>query len=534
MILNLINDNWIPVRRRNGEKALIAPSQITDLCDSNPFVAFDAPRPDFNGALIQFFIGLIQTSFAPKDVREWRKYFSNPPSNEQLQEKLALYAYAFNLGGDGPRFMQDLTLESEITEKIITKYPNLDKSKIKIKISEEALSIDELFIDSVASYFNKRGRIQAICPKCAATALLTLQLNAPAGGRGHRTSLRGGGPLTTLVLGNSLWQTIWLNVLEENKFLDMYKTKSEIEERFTDKDIFPWLAKAITSEETQKITSQDAHPSQIFWATPRRIHLDFDTLNEGICSIDQSFSSQLISRYFTKSYGTNYENWQHPLTPHYVKEGVHMPVHAQPGGISYRHWLGLVQNDEEKGNFRARTVKEFLEKQEQKYKVLQDYRFRLWVFGYDMDNMKPRGWVESTMPVIIFEDQEHYEETINQLIKVSEKISENTRSCIKKALFKKTDEIRGNLSFIDAEFWQNTETDFYNALEAFRANVNNIPEIKSNWLKILKKVSENIFDKISQNSEIESVDPKRIALAYRDLSKFNNAKNILKILHLSK
>lgn len=527
MILNLINDAWIPVKRQNNEKTTICPSQITDLWDLNPFVSFDAPRADFNGALIQFLIGLIQTTFAPKDAREWRKYFSTPPTSKELQEKFKQYAYAFNLGGDGARFMQDLTLESEI----FAKYQDLEKTKIEKKLAEEFWLVEELFIDN-EGYFNKQGRIDALCTKCAAIALFTLQLNAPSGGSGHRTSLRGGGPLTTLVLGNNLWQTVWLNILDEDKFLDIYKTKNKIEE-FTDKDIFPWLTNTRTSEEDQQITCQDVHPSQVFWATPLRIHFDFNNVQEGFCSIDQSFSKQLIFRYFKKNYGNNYVNWQHPLTPHYLsKEGMHMPTHGQPGGISYRHWLGLVQNDEESNKFYARTVKEFLQKQEQKYKVLQDYRFRLWVFGYDMDNMKPRAWVESIMPVIIFEDSEKYEEIINQLIKAAEKVKEKTKSCIKKALFKRTDEIKGSLSFIDAEFWQNTETDFYAILEEFRQATPDINEIKINWLNILKKSSNLIFDKTSQNSEIENVDPKRIALAHHELNKFNNSNSILQLLDL--
>nr|WP_231886596.1 type I-E CRISPR-associated protein Cse1/CasA [Methylomonas methanica] len=58
-----------------------------------------------------------------------------------------------------------------------------------------------------------------LCPSCAATALFTLQTNAPSGGVGHRVGLRGGGPLTTLVLPKAsqttLWQKLWLNVFNQ-------------------------------------------------------------------------------------------------------------------------------------------------------------------------------------------------------------------------------------------------------------------------------------------------------------------------------
>jgi hypothetical protein len=43
------------------------------------------------------------------------------------------------------------------------------------------------------------ARHSTLCPHCAALALFSLQLNAPSGGKGYRTGLRGGGPLTTLI-----------------------------------------------------------------------------------------------------------------------------------------------------------------------------------------------------------------------------------------------------------------------------------------------------------------------------------------------
>src|ERR1051326_2900294 len=114
MSLNLINDAWLPARRLNGEQTVIKPFQVCEDYHDNPFIAFDAPRADFNGALIQFLIGLVQTIFAPKNALVWRKYLKEPPSPDELKEAFAKVAYAFNLDGDGPRFMQDLTLAQEI------------------------------------------------------------------------------------------------------------------------------------------------------------------------------------------------------------------------------------------------------------------------------------------------------------------------------------------------------------------------------------------------------------------------------------
>ena len=80
--MNLITDAWIPVRHKNGKVNRIAPWQITE--GEGVITVLASPRPDFNGALIQFLIGLLQTTFAPKNPREWRKWFQQPPGTEEL------------------------------------------------------------------------------------------------------------------------------------------------------------------------------------------------------------------------------------------------------------------------------------------------------------------------------------------------------------------------------------------------------------------------------------------------------------------
>ena len=79
-----------------------------------------------------------------------------------------------------------------------------------------------LFIDSAgdstakknADLMVRRGRYQALPLPLAAMALYTLQAFAPAGGAGNRTSMRGGGPMVTLVkpAEEGLWPLVWANV----------------------------------------------------------------------------------------------------------------------------------------------------------------------------------------------------------------------------------------------------------------------------------------------------------------------------------
>ena len=136
-------------------------------------------------------------------------------------------------------------------------------------------------------HFIKRGLVEGLCPSCSAMALLTMQVNAPSGGRGHLTGIRGGGPLTTLILpasgDASLWATCWLNVLPADQMRRLTGNPAHDSPRAT----FPWLASGPGAGQTaaRVTTPDDMSPLHVFWAMPRRLFLDFDGAQPGSCDL---------------------------------------------------------------------------------------------------------------------------------------------------------------------------------------------------------------------------------------------------------
>lgn len=517
MTYNLIDERWIPVRRRSASRERIAPWEITDTgpARDDPWVMLDAPRPDFNGALIQFLIGLVQTATPPATDREWRARLVRPPAPSELKSEFVKVRQAYELFGDGPRFLQDLDLPDGKEQAI------------------DALLIDspgEHTLEKNGDHFVKRGRIAALCPACAATALFTLQTNAPSGGSGHRTSLRGGGPLTTIILGDDLWQTVWLNVLRSDRFNTAPRPPSDVA-------IFPWTASTRTSERGQLTTPADGHPLQVFWGMPRRIRLDGPRA-AGLCDLCGA-TADVLSTYNTKNYGINYKGgWLHPLTPYSRKEGQEPnPRKGSSDGASYRHWLGLVQSDPSNGREPAQTVHEFFHRAGWA-EIHESLRRgpRLWAFGYEMDNMKPCGWYEGTVPLSTVPEGSRlaYEELVGRLVRVADFVSSCTRQQIKKALFRRPAD-RGDLPTIAQRFWADTETNFYTTLRRARDLLGaDLTELKREWLTTLVREADRLFDELSQTGLFDGVDPKRIAVAHRDLHVFTSAraKKVREILDL--
>ena len=528
-MLNLITDRWLPVRRASGQLEIIAPWQLSEGLNDDPVVQLNAPRLDFNAALLQFLIGLLQTLSPPEDEDAWDAWRDSPPGPTTLKVRWTPYASYFELAGDGTRFMQDFELAEGEPKPI------------------SALLIDAPGAKSErdnTDHFVKRGGVSGLSPACAAMALLTLQTNAPAGGVGHRTSLRGGGPLTTLVMPMrngeqhlSLWERLWWNVLPKPTFwLDWDDPDMPVA-------MFPWAGPIKTSDPKSGYVYAPAntHPAHLYWATPRRIRLDFDQVGCGVCSLSGEESDALVSRYITKNYGANYVGWRHPLSPYYYdKDKQLLPLHAQPGGMTYRHWLGLVASLSGGDKEAALVVREF------GTRASTNDEAQLWAFGYDMDNMKPRCWYESLMPLPAIAPGPSLEGCINlskRLISAAELCAGYLRGALRQAWFGPEDKVDTNkLTYLDTAFWQDTEAQFYGLLQQATAaakrgglDLERREKLCLAWYYTLKTQAISQFDYHAYSGAWEYENAERIVLARNDLEKKLNGKKLRsEILELPK
>lgn len=524
--MNLFEAAWIPVRRASGARTRIAPFQLTDTADEDPVASLDAPRADFNGALVQFLVGLVQTAWALGD-EDWDpdEMLWNPPAPTTLHEKFAPLQHAFDFDGEGPRFMQDLTLGPADT-------PTVNDIA--------ALLIDapgEQTIKRNTDHFVKRGGVYALCHDCAAAALTTLMINAPAGGAGQRTSLRGGGPLTTLVLyqaetddhpPRTLWRDIACNVLSRAE-----APSAAPGQPTTLESVFPWLVpQAGTQKPGPKAETQplDVHPLHLYWAMPRRIRLDFEHAMRGTCDLCNRPDQPLVSRYLTKNYGLNYKGpWRHPLSPYYTSKPGEppLPVHAVPDGLGYRHWLGwtLGSSDGNRTTSAAQVVSAAINRD-------VEAPLRLWAFGFDMDNMKARGWYEGTFPLFrlppeLPQAHKYLADIVAQLLAPANVAAQALRMNLRDLWFG-GGEARGDLRFVDASFWSTTERGFFARLQEAGRLVRDHDgspspaltlSLREAWIDDLRRVTRGLFDRHAANGDIAACHPERLAMAHRGLER---------------
>ena len=523
--MNLIEERWIPVRRWSGKDELIAPWELTDDFKQDPVVALAAPRPDFQGGLMQFLIGLLQTAAPPDEEKglAWEDWLEGPPDCEVLREAFSPYVDCFNLDEDGPRFMQDLELKDGKEERV------------------SALLIDspgKNALKNNTDHFIKRGRIQGMCYSCTATALFTLQINAPSGGRGHLTSLRGGGPLTTLVVidregsgleRDTLWFNLWLNIREKHT---MESVTGAVDQELS--SILPWLGPTRTSEPKTGCATyrQHVNPLQMYWSMSRRIKVNFGQTSAGVCDICTATTTALVKRFQAKPHGVNYEgSWQHPLSPHRIdKEGRPFPMHPRPGGFTYRRWGDYAEASD--STRPAQVVEEF------KGRRQREEQFRLWIFGYDMNDMKPRNWYEAVFPLFLSPGEntrQVFAVRVREMVEAAEIVAGYVRGCVKDAWFSRPGDARGDMAFVTESFFSETEDAFFNSVRMLYEELKEMGEglaALEHWHRVLNRSAQKLFEEYATREEVAVANMKRVVKARQKLLKMLKGKKLREKLHM--
>jgi CRISPR system Cascade subunit CasA len=483
-------NGWLPIRRASGRVESIAPADLTSLIDSDPVVAIASARPDFDRVLLEFLIGLLATTCPPVDTADWVERYRRPPTPEELAAAFAPFADAFILDGDGPRFMQD----AEALD---------DREKpISWLFLDGALENTE---ETARDVFQKRREVKALSRASAAILLFLVQTYSTQGGPGVRTSVRGGGPLTTLVIPHpafgakaTLWNMLWANV--PNGVPATTLTPS----------IFPWLGKTRTSNKGEITTPLDVNALQIFWSTPRRVRLVFKRNSEKIsCDISGEVDQELVIGFQTRPRGANYKaGWIHPLTPYNrARDGSLFSAKGRTG-VAWHNYVGFITNDggDPPRGLPAKCVEDF--RSNRGWRVLDDAMdtpsFRVTAFGYQAEAATVLAWIEGVMPLWVPPEAALLgllDDFARALVSGADVVRRVITRAVKSALLGEGGG-RGDWSWIDERFWTESEADFHRALDNATAVVS-LPEAEradrtTGAFKIffdrLKRLAFHIFD----------------------------------------
>lgn len=489
MPYNLLVDPLAPFLMASGEVRWLAVSDIVaDLPGGDYAVEPAWPRVDLDTATYEFLIGLLSFALPPKSVREWAARYRNPPTPDELRAALAPLVPAFNVDGNGPLFMQEAGLEGE------------------------ANPVEALFIDTPGANTQKknsdllthRDRYRGLCLPAAGMALHALQAFAPPGGAGNLTSMRGGGPLSALVvpLGEEdgpplpFWHKLWANVAT-------FPGDPPAPE-----SVFPWRRADLPIGKSEKHGGiklhqgappfdENLHP---FFGMPRRIRLIVSA--EGRCDLTGR-EGPLVTGFVQKPYGLNYGDWRHPLTPYRRQKPAETPYSVKPksGRFGYRDWVAVTVgdggDDEKSLSLAARNVR-FARSALADFLSDKDARphARIRVAGWAMNNMEAISYLaaEQPLPLASASQIAFMDELARDMAEAGDLANASLRFAVKTALGARDD--KGVVEQARTAFYADTDGAFHDLLGQAVLGDGHADRERTcrRWLVHLRRVALAIFD----------------------------------------
>jgi CRISPR system Cascade subunit CasA len=195
--MNLLKHPWIPARLRQGaaDSRLLTLEEL--LCGSEEW-EIALPRDDLEMACLQMLVSLVQVMFPPEDGHDLRNRAKTQLSPEEFAEGADKLVDWFDLDHAEWPFMQIRGVKADEMTPI---------QKLLIGLPE----------GNNHAFFNETGEVRFLGAPITAIALFHQAVNCPSFGGGFKGGLRGGAPITTLVSGNHLRETLWRNVLTREK-----------------------------------------------------------------------------------------------------------------------------------------------------------------------------------------------------------------------------------------------------------------------------------------------------------------------------
>ncbi|MFZ1429009.1 MAG: type I-E CRISPR-associated protein Cse1/CasA [Geminicoccaceae bacterium] len=287
------NFNWLeqplPFRRGNGSRVMATPLEITrDYADPDArLVKVETGHPFTDLGFEGLMRDLLQIALAPRDDDVWARRLFAPPSQAELTAALAPYRRALIIVDDTTPAMQVRPSQQRLDE--VAKKAGKPRGSMGEDEGDEEDDVPTLPIAMLLpeqpteaaqrnglDFFAHGRSVDCVAPGLTLPLLYASMVLFPAAGGGYYGLPHGTDSIKYQILGHSVWETLWANVLKpDDPRLDGAPFPPPCDHR-----VFPWLDPSLKHmsltrkdpEATRDIGIADRHPAGI--AMPRRYLLD--------------------------------------------------------------------------------------------------------------------------------------------------------------------------------------------------------------------------------------------------------------------
>lgn len=240
----------IPVIRQRSGSGVATPLTLTDGYHDDPILAVRFGHPLAERGFEFLMRDILQAALAPRNLADWKRLLASPPSSDHLRQALAPYEDAFQIDHPSHPALQVRPSPERLAEAAERK-----PAKARRTAHDEADEDDE---DSVGlqpiatllpdaptgeavkqdtDFFVRRGGVTAIGAGAILPVLYAHMVLFPPGGGGYLGLPHGADSIKFQMVGATLWETLWLNVLTR----DAEGMGTAAWPAPPDATVFPWL-----------------------------------------------------------------------------------------------------------------------------------------------------------------------------------------------------------------------------------------------------------------------------------------------------
>lgn len=282
--MNLLKDNWIPVQIGNEEVQLI---KLQDLlcCEEDWQLCLN--RDDMELAALQLLVCLVQVVFIPENKRQLLERWQKPLTSEEYEKGVQPFLDWFDLLHPRYPFMQTVNIDGKKEDK---NWSSLQK--LFVGLPEETSKSP-----SSSAFFNEVKEIETSELCFVVIALFQQATNGMSlGGSAFSCGLKGLMPLTTLLRGKSIRESIWFNILSKDTLQKYAPQFLQIQ------DDCPVWVKETKRKNEHELSHEIGLLRGLFWQ-PARIKLTFNNAGQATGFLKESGTCTIKGI------------WHHPHTP---------------------------------------------------------------------------------------------------------------------------------------------------------------------------------------------------------------------------
>ncbi len=481
--MNLLTDPWIPVQQ-NSEFKLITLQSI--LCHED-CGEIALSRDDMELACLQLLICLVQVLFLPENGKTLKQRIVKPLTEGEYNAGIKDYIDWFDLTHPDTPFMQ-----------------------IRGVKAAKPTPIQKLFIGMPEgnnhAFFNNAGDIRGISKSAAAIVLFNQAMNSPSFGGGFKGGFRGGAPITTLLAGDSLRQTIWFNILHKESVIELLPNYEHLAKN--DKPV--WVEPI--KEKSKISVSEIGLLRGLFWQ-PAHIELEFNE-DSHFCEFYGIKTSSPVICCFNKEKFV-YEiigDWIHPHSPRIIDIKKHTTRYRSftttaPAWTQLNHFV--IQSDSKKENYRvASVVRQFSALTSD----IKDITPQLIVGGYRNKQASILQRRHELFPLNSGweSNSNHFEELINQAVEIKKLLRNKLYG------FAQASGAEGVPDRAERLFYHNSEKIILDSLRNidWRKSAETIKQLKRQLIKL----SWNIVDEVTRPYQHEAKMIKALTITRKTLA----------------